>query len=70
MELTRCAAPPWRPRPPAPAGDVLRTPAAAEVAVFTEPDGGWAAVRSADGEPVIPGLHLARRGRDRDRVTR
>ncbi|MEU5344735.1 type VII secretion system-associated protein [Streptomyces sp. NPDC020766] len=37
-----------------PAVDVLRTLAAAEVAVFTAPDGGWAAVRSADGEPVIP----------------
>ncbi|MFD3310003.1 type VII secretion system-associated protein [Streptomyces sp. NPDC058694] len=37
-----------------PAVDVLRTLAAAEVAVFTAPDGGWAAVRSADGEPVVP----------------
>ncbi|MFC8662455.1 type VII secretion system-associated protein [Streptomyces sp. NPDC057199] len=37
-----------------PAVDVLRTLAAAEVAVFTAPDGGWAALRSADGEAVIP----------------
>ncbi|MFF3713947.1 type VII secretion system-associated protein [Streptomyces phaeochromogenes] len=37
-----------------PAVDVLRALAAAEVAVLTAPDGGWAAVRSADGEPVIP----------------
>jgi hypothetical protein len=61
---------PGGPGRPAPAGDVLRTPAAAEVAVFTALDGGWAAVRSADGEPVIPGLQLARRDRDWDRVTR
>ncbi|MEU5294867.1 hypothetical protein [Streptomyces umbrinus] len=44
---------------PAPAGDVLRTPAAAEVAVFTALDG---------TRRRLGGRAVARR--DRDRVTR
>ncbi|MEB3966021.1 type VII secretion system-associated protein [Streptomyces kunmingensis] len=37
-----------------PAGEVLRTLAAAKVAVLVGPDGGPVAVRSAQGEPVVP----------------
>ncbi|WP_446039192.1 type VII secretion system-associated protein [Streptomyces sp. SID1121] len=37
-----------------PAEDVVRTLAAAEVAVLTATDGGALAVQSAEGEPVIP----------------
>ncbi|WP_229695077.1 type VII secretion system-associated protein [Streptomyces lacrimifluminis] len=37
-----------------PTGDVLRTLAAAKVAVLTAPDGGALAVLSAEDEPVVP----------------
>ncbi|WP_063834334.1 type VII secretion system-associated protein [Streptomyces griseus] len=37
-----------------PAGEVLRTLAASKVAVLTGPDGGPAALRSAQGDPVVP----------------